>query len=109
MTNLPCIDNIPCADPTAGVIQVILDLAQTSGSTSQQIFDRLPLVCPSIVLSLSQIETVLKNGTSRGVFFKQVPTIISDPTYLIIANMVKFNVANRVYYRPPCQTDSFYM
>lgn len=97
-----------CNDFISISIQAILDLAQTNGSDAQEIFNRALLLCPTQVITQTDIDNALTLGARRGVFHRIVSAIGAIPTFMVNARMALFNYTNRIYNRPPCFRGSFW-
>ena len=73
---------MPSSPSAVAIIEVILQLAETNGATSQQIFDFLPSVCPDFAATrIDQLEASLAAGSRRGLFLRAFESPTSVVTY----------------------------
>ena len=96
---------VDCGDMYSIIIQAILNLGESIGSSVASITAECKLVCPSVESSLSEdtVATSIQSGIKRGLF-----GLGSESTYMVRSDMVQCNYANTKYYRQPGTVDSFY-
>lgn len=103
----PCCPTNPvqanCNDTYSLIIQAILNLQGDVGSSADEIFTEISNICPTFSLTLSELQTELRNGIRRGLL-----SWGSTTTYMVNANMAKVNPANWRYWRCPSAQNSFY-
>jgi hypothetical protein len=87
------VPSIDCNDPNSVLIHTILSLANPTGSTLDEIIQRIPVVCPTITWSQKQLETNITVALRRGIVITYYPD-----TYAVNAGMVRANPANRSYF-----------
>lgn len=98
-----------CTDVMSVIIQAILDLGGTYGSTKAAIFDYLPQLCPDLVITEDSLLVVLNRGAREGSLRRVILTVNAEPTYMVNAYSNLFNPAtNSKYSRYPCQSNSFF-
>jgi len=98
-----------CSDVTSVVIQAILDLAGTYGSTQTEIFDYLPVLCPDLVITEEELAVVIARAARQGSLRRVILTVDAEPTFMVNAYSNLFNPAvNSKYSRYPCQSNSYF-
>lgn len=95
-------------DLTSVIIQTLLNLANPTGSTVTQVYNYIVANLPEVTTTETDVSNALVHGCKRGVFFKRFLAPTDEPTFLVIANMNRFNPLNVAYYRPPCQPNGFW-
>lgn len=92
--NSGCTDRqVDCNDPNSVLINTLLSLANSEGSTSDEIAQRIPFVCPSVSWTNTELNTNLRAAIKRGV----ITTVYYD-TYAVNAGMVRVNPSNKKYF-----------
>lgn len=105
----PCTTaTLDCSDLLTIVIQSILDLAETNGSTSTSIFTQAQVICPDTEITQDDIDTSITTAAKRGIIFRRIDLEGATPTYMVNGRMAELNVQNKRYNRLPCQTNSYY-
>lgn len=102
-------NSLNCDDVLSIIIQTLLDLKIATGATTNQIFQRAQIICPTVTLDIIDIQNALAHGARIGALFRRRAQIGDEATYLVQAYMNRFNNAGTsLYYRPPCQANSFW-
>jgi hypothetical protein len=95
---------VDCSDPFTIIIQAIINLGESVGSTQADIEAELPNVCPDVMLTSQEVADWITAGLERGIFRwgSRVPTI------MVNANMTQVHPGNARYWRCPGIQGSFY-
>jgi hypothetical protein len=89
-----CTDlQVDCNDPNSVLIYTLLSLANSDGSTVDEIAQRISVVCPSVSWTTEKLNANLRAAFRRGV----ITTVYSD-TYAVNAGMVRVNPSNKKYF-----------
>jgi hypothetical protein len=105
--NVCKINTLNCKDAISIVIQAILNLKQSQGSSALSIYNEALGLCTNV--TMKDINDALTLGAKRGIFFRVIPTVGAEPTFMIVARMPVFNYQNRLYNRLPCQPNGFWI
>lgn len=93
-TTSGCADRqVDCNDPNSVLIFTLLSLANSDGSTAEEIAQRIPLICPSVSWTTTELNTNIRAAFKRGVI-----TTVNFGTYAVNAGMVRVNPANKNYF-----------
>ena len=89
-----CTDRqVNCNDPNSVLIYTLLSLANSNGSTAEEIAQRIPLICPSVSWTTAELTTNIRVAFKRGII-----TTVYPGTYAVNAGMVRVNPANKDYF-----------
>ncbi len=99
---------LDCQDLFSIVIQAILTLKGTQGSSILDIYAEAQRLCPSMPFTQANFADGVLIAVKRGILRKIQPTLTSTPTYMVIAQMAMLNYQNRNYTRLPCGKNSFW-
>jgi hypothetical protein len=93
-SNSGCTDRqVNCNDPNSVLIYTLLSLANPYGSTADEIAQRIPVVCPSVSWTTTEL-----NKNIRAAFRRGVITTVYPDTYAVNAGMVRVNPSNKNYF-----------
>lgn len=97
---------VSCSNALSVVVQAILDLNQTGGSTLAAIQTQSAVICSGI--DPAAVASAITTGAKNGVLFRKVTSGV-EPTFMINSNMVAMKPANAQYMRWPCQQNNFFV
>ena len=93
-SNSGCTDRqMDCNDPNSVLIYTLLSLANSNGSTAEEIAQRISVVCPSVSWTTEKLNANLRAAFKRGL----ITTVYPD-TYAVNAGMVRVNPSNKKYF-----------
>lgn len=93
-----CVDQgqVNCSDPYSILIYAILGLGlngDVEGATLQQITDYIPLVCPNVSYTITEVTNLVTAATKQGILVRGTPT-----TWAVNAAMSRVNPINAKYF-----------
>ena len=87
------------------IIQAILNLRGTEGSTDSEIHQEILQLCPDVSYTLQDVQGFLRDAIRRGILGYGSQ---DGPKYMVRSDMARLNKANEKYWRGPGCPQSFY-
>lgn len=84
---------VDCSDSNSVLLFTLLALANSNGSTPSEIASQIPIICPTVAWTASELDTYILVAFRRGVI-----TTVEPGTYAVNAAMARVNPSNRNYY-----------
>lgn len=105
-SNCPSYPTLDCNDPYSMIIQAILNLGGSTGSTADEINQEITTIC-SVSFSSAELRDNLLKAVRRGLLGYGTSDT-TDPRYMVRSDMVRLNPQNEKYWRAPGCPGSFY-